>query len=175
MTIGVDLGDKNSCYCVLDSNGVIVEESRVGTTKARHSVRCRTAGSLLKLARIHRGVSRLLHAFGHEVIIANPRQVKLISASSRKDDRLDAQTLARLARVDPKLLRPIQHRSRKAQEYLMVIRVRAALWKLAPAWSTPHEDWLNRSASDCRYAIPTRWGPNRRNISPLNYSECLSR
>jgi transposase len=59
-------------------------------------------------------VSRLLSGFGHEVIVANPRQIRLISASSRKDDRLDAQTLARLARVDPQLLRPIQHRSEKA-------------------------------------------------------------
>src|SRR5215216_1334760 len=55
------------------------------------------------------------------------RQVKLISASSRKDDRMDAQTLARLARVDPQLLRPIQHRSEKAQQHLMKIRVRATL------------------------------------------------
>src|SRR6202040_3740042 len=50
-----------------------------------------------------------------------------LSASSRKDDRLDAQTLARLARVDPQLLRPIRHRSEKAQAHLMSIRVRAAL------------------------------------------------
>ena len=53
--------------------------------------------------------------------------MKLITESSRKDDRLDAQTLARLARIDPQLLRPIQHRSEKAQGALMVIRVRAAL------------------------------------------------
>ena len=59
--------------------------------------------------------------------MADPRQVKLITESSRKDDRLDAQTLARLARIDPQLLRPIQHRSEKAQAALMVIRVRAAL------------------------------------------------
>ena len=64
---------------------------------------------------------------GHEVIVANARQVKLISASSRKDDRLDAQTLARLARIDPQLLRPIRHRSERAQGHLMVIRVRASL------------------------------------------------
>jgi transposase len=72
-------------------------------------------------------VIRLLLALGHEVVVANPRQVKLISESSRKDDRLDAQTLARLAQVDPDLLRPIRHRSAKAQRDLMVIRVRAAL------------------------------------------------
>lgn len=59
--------------------------------------------------------------------MANARQVKLISASSRKDDRLDARTLARLARVDPQLLRPIRHRSEQAQADLMTIRVRASL------------------------------------------------
>jgi len=72
-------------------------------------------------------VSRLLKSFGHEVIVANARQVQLISHSSRKNDRMDAQMLARLVRVDPRLLRPIQHRSEQAQEHLRVIRVRAAL------------------------------------------------
>jgi transposase len=130
MTIGMDLGDKNSCYCVLDRAGVIVQESRVGTTKSNISKifssmpECRIA---IEVGTHSPWVSRLLRELGHEIIVANPRQVKLISASSRKDDRLDAQTLARLARVDPKLLRPIQHRSRKAQGDLMVIRVRAVL------------------------------------------------
>jgi transposase len=72
-------------------------------------------------------VSRLLKSLGHEVFVANPRQLKLISQSSRKDDRVDARTLARLVRVDPELLRPIQHRSAEMQMDLMVIRVRAAL------------------------------------------------
>jgi transposase len=72
-------------------------------------------------------VSRLLQSLGHEVMVAKARQVKLISARSRKDDRMDAQTLARLARVEPQLLRPIQHRSERAQGHLMVIRVRASL------------------------------------------------
>jgi transposase len=64
-------------------------------------------------------VSRLLRSLGHEVIVANPRQVKLITESGRKDDRLDAQTLGRLARIDRKLPRPIQHQSEKAPAALM--------------------------------------------------------
>ena len=72
-------------------------------------------------------VSRELKSFGHEVIVANARQVKLISQSSRKNDKLDAQMLARLARMDPELLRPIRHRSEEAQKDLMTIRIRAAL------------------------------------------------
>jgi transposase len=51
----------------------------------------------------------------------------LIGESRRKDDRFDARTLARLARIDPELLGPVQHRSRKAQADLTVIRARAGL------------------------------------------------
>ena len=72
-------------------------------------------------------VSRCLTEMGHEVIVANARRVRLISDSSRKNDRLDAKTLARLARVDPELLSPIRHRSEQAQADLIVIRARAAL------------------------------------------------
>lgn len=71
-------------------------------------------------------VSRLLHAFGHEVIVANAWQVKLTSESSRKDDRLRPDA-GPIDRVDPQLLRLIRHRSEKAQGDLMVIRVRSAL------------------------------------------------
>jgi transposase len=72
-------------------------------------------------------LSRLLSKRGFEVIVANARQVQLISASSRKNDRMDAHMLARLARVDPELLRPIRHRSEQAQADLMTIRIRATL------------------------------------------------
>ena len=130
VTIGMDLGDKTSRYCMLDEDGCVLRESSVGTSRKAMAQtfacmgRCRVA---LEVGTHSPWVSRLLKSFGHEVIVANARQVKLISASSRKDDRLDAQTLARLARVDPQLLRPIRHRSERAQEHLMVIRVRAAL------------------------------------------------
>ena len=56
-------------------------------------------------------VSRLLTQFGHEVIVAHAQKVELITRSTRKDDRHDAKTLARLARIDPELLSPLQHRS----------------------------------------------------------------
>ena len=72
-------------------------------------------------------LSRWLTSLGFETIVANARQVQLISANSRKNDRMDAQLLARLARVDPQLLRPIRHRSEQAQADLMTIRIRAAL------------------------------------------------
>ncbi len=72
-------------------------------------------------------ISRLLSEFGHAVIVANARKVRLIGESRKKDDRLDAQTLARLARIDPELLYPVKHRSVQAQADLMMIRARAGL------------------------------------------------
>jgi transposase len=72
-------------------------------------------------------VSRLLSELGHEVIVAHARNVRLIGESRRKDDRLDAKMLARLARIDPQLLSPVKHRSAQAQADLTVIRARASL------------------------------------------------
>src|SRR5437016_13302077 len=72
-------------------------------------------------------ISSLLRELGHEVIVANARKVRLIGESRRKDDRLDAQTLARLARIDPELLYPVKHRSAQAQADLTMIRGRASL------------------------------------------------
>ena len=72
-------------------------------------------------------VSRLLTELGHEVLVAHAQKVELITKSNRKDDRHDARTLARLARIDAELLGPVRHRSAQAQIHLTVIRARAEL------------------------------------------------
>jgi transposase len=72
-------------------------------------------------------VSRLLRSLGHEVLVANARKVRLIYQSDTKNDGLDAQTLARLARVDWRLLAPVAHRGEQAQLDLAVIRSRDAV------------------------------------------------
>ena len=54
--------------------------------------------------------------------MAHARNVRLIGESRRKDDGMDARTLARLARIDPQLLSPVKHRSAQAQAHLTVIR-----------------------------------------------------
>ena len=72
-------------------------------------------------------ISRLLSELGHEVIVAHARTVRLIGESRKKDDRLDAQTLARLARINHELLCPVRHGSAKAEADLTLIRARAGL------------------------------------------------
>src|SRR6516164_1588584 len=130
LTIGLDLGDRNSWYCVLDEAGQIQLEQRVRTTaQALQGVFGGMARSRMALETGTHSpwISRLLSKLGHEVIVVNARKVRLIGESRRKDDRLDAQTLARLARIDPELLYPVRHRSAKAQADLTVIRARAGL------------------------------------------------
>src|ERR1700674_3870979 len=130
LTIGLDLGDRSSWYCVLDETGEVLLEQKLSTTpKAMREVfgampRSRIA---LETGMHSPWVSRLLSELGHEVIVAHARNVRLIGERRRKDDRFDARTLARLARIDPELLGPVQHRSRKAQADLTVIRARAGL------------------------------------------------
>src|SRR5580704_9376196 len=130
LTIGLDLGDRSSWYCVLDEGGEVLLEQRLGTTpKAMKEVFGEMARSRIALETgMHSPwVSRLLSELGHEVIVAHARNVRLIGESRRKDDRFDARTLARLARIDPQLLSPVQHRSAQAQAHLMVICARAGL------------------------------------------------
>ena len=130
LTIGLDLGDRNSWYCVLDEAGQIQLEQQVRTTpKALGEVFGAMSRSRIALETGTHSpwISRLLSGLGHEVIVANARKVRLIGESRKKDDRLDAQTLARLARIDPQLLCPVKHRSAQAQADLTVIRARAGL------------------------------------------------
>jgi transposase len=130
LTIGLDLGDRSSSYCVLDENGEIVLEQKLATTpEAIQQAFGKMARSRIAMETGTHSpwVSRMLAALGHEVIVAHAQSVRLIVKSRRKDDRLDARTLARLARIDPQLLSPVQHRSAQAQLHLTEIRARAGL------------------------------------------------
>src|SRR5205814_619715 len=130
LTIGLGLGDRSSHYCVLDESGGILVESKVSTSP--HAMQGIFGSMPRSRIALETGthspwVSRLLSQLGHEVIVAHARNVRLIGKSRKKDDRLDAQTLARLARIDPELLCPVKHRSAKAQADLSLIRARAGL------------------------------------------------
>lgn len=133
LTVGLDLGDRYSQVAVLDGEGDLVEEARIPTTKKGLESRfseCAPVRIALE-AGTHSGwVSRLLAGFGHEVLVANPRKLRLIYESNGKDDRADAEHLARLARVDPQLLSPIRHRTKERQADLALLRSRDALVKV---------------------------------------------
>jgi len=129
-TIGIDLGDRWSRYCVVDASGAIVEEDRVRTSAEamRDKFSKLPSTRMVIEAGTHSPwVSRLLEELGHQVVVANPRKVRLIYESDRKNDRQDARMLARLGRVDVSLLSPVWHRSAEAQADLAVVRSRDAL------------------------------------------------
>jgi transposase len=127
LTIGLDLGDKYSEGCVVDACGEVVETFRVRTTQPaldRVLARFGRTRVVMEVGTHSPWVSRRTAAQGHEVIVANPRRVRLIAQNDSKSDGFDAELLARLGRVDPQLLHPIVHRGEQAQRDLVLLRAR---------------------------------------------------
>jgi transposase len=128
--VGMDIGDRMIETHILDSEGQLVEESRVPTREAA----LRRKFSALPASRVaievgthSHWVSRSLSELGHKVLVANARKLGLIHGNTRKSDQADAEHLARLARLDPGLLSPIRHRGAQAQADLALVRSRDSL------------------------------------------------
>jgi transposase len=130
MTVGLDLGDRYSRYCLLNGMGEVVEEGRMQSTEAafrRHFEGEPRQRIALECGTHSPWVSRLLNTLGHQVIVANARKVPVITASESKNDRNDAELLARFAAHDPRLLSPVHHRSQQRQQDLNLIQARSTL------------------------------------------------
>ena len=130
LTMGIDLGDRHSHLCVLDETGTVIEEGRIPTTPGAY--RRRFAGLprtriALEVGTHSPWLSTLLSDLGHEVLVANPRKRRMIFRNDSQNDRCDAEQLARVARMDPSLLCPIEHRGRQARVDLAVLRSRDSL------------------------------------------------
>ena len=130
VTVGLDLGDRFMHYCLLNQDGEVVEEGRIATNES--ALRRQFEGEARQRIALECGthspwVSRLLNTLGHQVIVANPRKLRAISENESKNDRADAEMLARFAYSDPHLLWPIRHRSLERQRDLNLIRMRDAL------------------------------------------------
>lgn len=128
--IGIDLGDRYSHYVEVDNDGELVEKGRLATTRAAFDKHFRAMTA--KLIAIETGthspwVSRLLTECGHRVVVANARKLRLIYENRTKNDQVDAEYLARLVRLDPQLLSPIEHRGQSAQRIVSLLRSRDLL------------------------------------------------
>ena len=122
-TLGLDLGDRQHHVCVLDATGQIIREAALPNTRpalAQLLAEFPRATVALEAGTHSPWISRFLTECDAMVLVA-------ISRSERKCDRRDAQMLARLARVDPALLHPIQHGSAQAQHDLLGLKLRDAL------------------------------------------------
>lgn len=129
-TMGLDLGDRRSTYCLLDANGKTLAEEVVATSREGFAALSKQhSGAVIAMETGTHSpwVSRLFEAGGHKVYVANARKLRAISSSNTKSDLEDARMLARLARVDPTLLSPVKHRSEAGQRAIIQIKVREAL------------------------------------------------
>lgn len=129
-TLGLDLGDRQTSLCLLDANGEVLEEGQIATTKSQYVAlfeRIPKCLIILEACGSVHWVSRLAEECGHEVVVANPREVHLISRSGRKNDRNDARILARLGRVDPELLRPVKLRGDLCRRSRALLKAREIL------------------------------------------------
>ena len=130
ITIGLDLGDRRHTYYVLDGAGKMAREGSLGNTREPLATMARSypGATVVMEAGTHSPwVSRFLQELGLRVIVANPRKTRAIYQNERKSDRHDAMMLARLARMDPTLLHPVEHGSQEAQQDMLQLKLRDSL------------------------------------------------
>jgi transposase len=132
LTVGVDLGDQWSNYCILGLGGETLVEGQFRTRKqevAEFFQALAMSRVVVEVGTHSAWVREIIAGFGHEVLVANPRLMEGSKRRRRKSDRIDAEKLARLGRMDPKSLHPIEHRSTEVREDLVILRARDALVK----------------------------------------------
>ena len=126
-TVGMDMGDKKNVYVVIDSEGELIERGTVANTKpdlVRVFGKMDSCVIAIEAGTHSSWVGRELESLGHRVLVGNPRKLRMIWKSDKKDDLRDAEMLGRIARLDPTLLHPIHHRSLSAQTDLSVLKGR---------------------------------------------------
>ncbi len=136
-TIGIDIGDRTSHICVLDGAGNVIETGTVATTPeafAKRFERVDATRIAIEVGGQSAWIEEVLSTLGHDVIVANARRLRMIYENESKSDEVDAEQLARVARMDVMLLHPIQHRQRstridlaKARSRDMLIATRTSL------------------------------------------------
>jgi transposase len=126
----MDIGDRYIHLHVIETDGEVSEEARIAATKRavstyfKRTPRSRVA---LEVGTHSQWVDKLVGSFGHEVLVVNPRKLRLISENDKKTDRADARILAELARAHSGLLHTIQHRGEEAVAALALVRSRDCL------------------------------------------------
>jgi transposase len=163
MTIGIDLGDVWSHYSTLNEDGEVVDRGRFRTTPSgaeKWFTDLPRARIAMETGTHSIWISEQLRELDHEVIVANVRELRAISHSDRKSDQVDAEKIARYARLDPKILRPIAHRTVAQQEALTLIRARNLIVRLRTAdWRYSlrhHADFIKASLLEAEALIQNR-------------------
>ncbi len=144
VTAGIDIGDRYSHLCLLDTDsGEVIEEGRIPTNTKAFQRRFSDAEPMriaIETGTHSPWISRMLEECGHEILVANARKVRLIYGEGRKNDKIDAEKLARLG---PGSIRSCSRRSSTAG------RPPRRTWRSsarAKRWWVPGPSWSTTSA-----------------------------
>ncbi len=134
---GIDLHQDKSEICIIDENGDLILQATIATT--RKSLEAFFSGRpgmrvIMEAGGSSPWVSRVIEELEHEVFVCHPRKIRLIAESTIKNDRVDAEVLARLARIDIEFLGRVTHRSEEAQLLRSNLTARTALVKARTKW-----------------------------------------
>ena len=130
LTVGVDLGDKWSNFCILGLDGEKLSEGELQTAQQDFTEFFQplaAARVVMEVGTHSAWVRDVVASCGHEVLVANPRQMEGPKRRKRKNDRIDAHKLARVGRMDPQSLFAIEHRSVEVRQDLVAVRARDAV------------------------------------------------
>jgi transposase len=121
---------KSSQVTVVDDEGAVLERTSLATTRAsleRVFGRRPPMRILLEASGSSPWVVRVLRQLGHDVGVVDPRRIRLVAESTLKTDRIDADTLAELARLKLRLRTLVWQRGEATQRQRGHLRVRRAL------------------------------------------------
>jgi transposase len=130
ITIGMDLGDKTHIAVVLDGDGNELDIATIVNTKAgigKYFERYKGSTVVIEAGTHSPWISRLLEQMDCTVYVGNPRKLNFIWDSIDKSDERDARLLARVCRLDHRLMWPLRHRDGQAQADLAVVKSRDIL------------------------------------------------
>ena len=154
LTIGIDLGARNSAYCVQTPDREIATEGtleinrdELGTLLEQHP----GARIVIEASGPSRWVRDFAQELGHEVLVANPREFRVIAESHKKTDRNDARVLARFGQVFPELLHPVQLRGVETQ----LVRNMLTSRDLCVAQRTKHINLVRALVRNLGHSLPS--------------------
>jgi len=167
--VGLDLGDQWIHFCGLDAQGEEVESGKILT--GRSGLEPRFCGTARVRIALEAGpqtnwIARLLSSWGHEVIVANPREVHAISHGHKKSDRIDAAMLARLAWADPRLLCPVTLRGEEAQLRRDLLQARGLLVQIRTQLVNHVRGTMKKRGQPLPRSTSARWARDSQEVLP---------
>ena len=109
VTVGLDVGDRYTHIHALGAGGEVLRERRVRTAAAALGAALTglpRSRVVLEAGSRSPWLSRVVAELGHEVVVANPRQVALIARSQRKTDRPRRRVAGAAGALRPGVARP---------------------------------------------------------------------